>query len=40
MEFFQPIKHQLNLVQNLFNPWGKNTNIVLIKQQGDKLLVP
>ena len=39
MKFFQPIKHQLNPVQHYFNAWGKNTNIIKVKQQGDKLLV-
>ena len=36
---FQLIKHQFNLVQHGANIWSKNTDVILIQQEGDKLLI-
>ena len=40
LKFFMPIEHQLNVVKHYFNARGKNTDVIQVKQQGDKLLVP
>ena len=39
VELFKPIEHQLNTVHHYHNVQGKNTDIVYVKQKGDKLLV-
>ena len=38
-EFFEPTKYQFNLVQNGAHVWSKNTDVIQIQEQGDKLLI-
>ena len=36
---FKLIEHQFDLIQHGANIWSKNTNVIQIQQQGDKLLI-